>query len=167
MALLHRTAAVLRAPAAELPARIAHMQEQVKTLEKALSQARSTLAAKTGQELVLKQTVEISGVKVLAARLDHVDTKTLREIVDQSKQTLARAVVLLVTSENEKIKVVGGVTANLTDRIKAGDLVGFVSTQLGGTGGGRADMAMGGGNNITALPAALASVQQWVAARLA
>jgi alanyl-tRNA synthetase len=165
-ALLNRAAAALRAPAVDLPDRIAQVQEQVKSLEKDLDQARSRLAASAGNDLAARQTVEIKGIKVLAADIDSADPKALRGMVDQLKDKLKPAVVLLAAAADGKISVVGGVTSDLTDRIKAGDLVGFVSSQLGGKGGGRPDMAMGGGNDAAALPAAIASVRQWVDERL-
>uniref|UniRef100_UPI0039F0D485 alanine--tRNA ligase n=1 Tax=Bordetella sputigena TaxID=1416810 RepID=UPI0039F0D485 len=165
-ALLNRAAAALRAPAADLPDRIAQVQEQVKSLEKDLDQARSRLASSAGNDLAARQTVEIKGIKVLAAGIDSADPKALRGMVDQLKDKLKPAVVLLAAAADGKISVVGGVTADLTDRIKAGDLVGFVSSQLGGKGGGRPDMAMGGGSDTAALPAAIASVRQWVDERL-
>jgi alanyl-tRNA synthetase len=165
-ALLNRAAAALRAPAVDLPDRIAQVQEQVKSLEKDLDQARSRLAASAGNDLAARQTVEIKGIKVLAAGIDSADPKALRGMVDQLKDKLKPAVVLLAAAADGKISVVGGVTSDLTDRIKAGDLVGFVSSQLGGKGGGRPDMAMGGGSDAAALPAAIASVRQWVDERL-
>ncbi|ARP84445.1 alanine--tRNA ligase [Bordetella genomosp. 8] len=165
-ALLNRAASALRASAADLPDRIAQVQEQVKSLEKDLDQARSRLASSAGNDLAARQTVEIKGIKVLAAGIDSADPKALRGMVDQLKDKLKPAVVLLAASADGKISVVGGVTADLTDRIKAGDLVGFVSSQLGGKGGGRPDMAMGGGSDTAALPAAIASVRQWVDERL-
>jgi alanyl-tRNA synthetase len=165
-ALLNRAAAVLRVPAADLPDRIAQVQEQLKALEKDLDQARSKLASSAGNDLATRQTVEVKGIKVLAAGVESADSKALRGMVDQLKDKLKSAVVLLAGSADGKISVVGGVTADLTDRIKAGELVGFVSSQLGGKGGGRPDMAMGGGSDMAALPGAIASVRQWVDERL-
>jgi alanyl-tRNA synthetase len=165
-ALLNRAAGVLRVPPADLPDRIAQVQEQVKALEKDLDQARSKLASSAGNDLAARQTVEIKGIKVLAAGVESADPKALRGMVDQLKDKLKSAVVLLAGSADGKISVVGGVTADLTDRIKAGELVGFVSSQLGGKGGGRPDMAMGGGSDMAALPGAIASVRQWVDERL-
>ncbi|ANN66363.1 alanine--tRNA ligase [Bordetella bronchialis] len=165
-ALLNRAAAALRASPADLPERIVQVQEQVKSLEKDLDQARSRLAASAGNDLAARQTVEIKGIKLLAAGIDNADPKALRGMVDQLKDKLKPAVVLLAAAADGKISVVGGVTSDLTDRIKAGDLVGFVSGQLGGKGGGRPDMAMGGGSDAAALPAAIASVRQWVDERL-
>jgi alanyl-tRNA synthetase len=165
-ALLNRAAGVLRVPPADLPDRIAQVQEQVKALEKDLDQLRSKLASSAGNDLAARQTVEIKGIKVLAAGVESADPKALRGMVDQLKDKLKSAVVLLAGSADGKISVVGGVTADLTDRIKAGELVGFVSSQLGGKGGGRPDMAMGGGSDMAALPGAIASVRQWVDERL-
>lgn len=166
-ALLQRAAGVLRAPAHELPERIAQVQEQLKALEKELEQARTKLAASAGNDLVATATVEVKGIKVLAASIGDVDPKALRGMVDNLKDRLKPAVVLLAAgSADGKISLVGGVTADLTGRIKAGDLVGFVAGQVGGKGGGRPDMAMGGGTDLAALPAAVASVQKWVDERL-
>lgn len=143
------------------------MQEQLKALEKELEQARTKLAASAGNDLVATATVEVKGIKVLAASIGDVDPKALRGMVDNLKDRLKPAVVLLAAgSADGKISLVGGVTADLTGRIKAGDLVGFVAGQVGGKGGGRPDMAMGGGTDLAALPAAVASVQKWVDERL-
>ncbi|KGE01473.1 alanyl-tRNA synthetase [Achromobacter sp. RTa] len=166
-ALLTQVAGMLRSTPADLPARIAQVQEQVKALEKDLEQSRSKLAASAGNDLASSAAVDVKGIKVLAAGIGDVDPKALRGMVDNLKDRLKPAVVLLATgSADGKISVVGGVTADLTDRIKAGDLVGFVAAQVGGKGGGRPDMAMGGGTDVSALPAAIASVQKWVDERL-
>ncbi len=166
-ALVTQLAGMLRSTPADLPARIAQVQDQVKQLEKDLEQSRNKLAASAGNDLATSAAVEVKGIKVLAAGIGDVDPKALRGMVDNLKDRLKPAVVLLATgSADGKISVVGGVTADLTDRIKAGDLVGFVASQVGGKGGGRPDMAMGGGTDIAALPAAIASVQKWVDERL-
>ncbi|MFU1948509.1 DHHA1 domain-containing protein, partial [Bordetella avium] len=165
-ALLQRAAGVLRSPVAELPERIAQVQDQVKALEKDLEQARAKLAASAGNDLADKSAVEIKGVKVLAAVINDVDPKALRGMVDNLKDKLKPAIVLLAASADGKISLVGGVTADQTAKVKAGDLVGFVAAQVGGKGGGRPDMAMGGGTDVAALPAAIASVQDWVNERL-
>src|SRR5690606_31896358 len=117
-------------------------------------------------DLAAKAT-EVKGVKVLAASIGDVDPKALRGMVDNLKDRLKSAVVLLASAGGDgKISVVGGVTADLTGRVKAGDLVGFVASQVGGKGGGRPDMAMGGGTDAQALPAAVASVSGWIDERL-
>ena len=107
-----------------------------------------------------------AGFKLLVTEVQGVDPKDLRSMVDQLKDRLKSAVVLLAArSADGKISLVGGVTADLSGTIKAGDLVGFVATQVGGKGGGRPDMAMGGGTDLAALSGALASVKAWVESR--
>ncbi|MYZ45995.1 alanine--tRNA ligase [Schauerella aestuarii] len=166
-AVLNRAAGMLRSAATEVPDRIAHVQEQIKALERELEQARAKLASSAGNDLAAQNAVEIKGIKLLAAGIGDVDPKALRGMVDQIKNKLKSSVVLLAAgSPDGKISLVGGVTPDLVDRIKAGDLVGFVASQVGGKGGGRPDMAMGGGNDVAALPAAIASVHQWVDERL-
>ncbi|WP_459614613.1 alanine--tRNA ligase [Bordetella sp. 2513F-2] len=164
-ALLQRSAALLRSTVADLPERIAQVQDQVKALEKDLAQARSKLAASAGNDLA-GNAVEVKGVKLVAASLGDVDPKALRGMADSLKDKLKSAVVLLAAGAGDKISLVGGVTADLTDRVKAGDLVGYVAGQVGGKGGGRPDMAMGGGTDVQALPAAIDSVRKWVDERL-
>ncbi|SAI72101.1 alanyl-tRNA synthetase [Bordetella ansorpii] len=164
-ALLVRAAGALRSTVADLPDRIAQVQDQIKSLEKELEQARGKLAANAGNDLADKA-AEIKGVKLVAASLGDVDPKALRGMVDTLKDRLKSAVVLLAAGADGKISLAGGVTADLTGRVKAGDLVGFVAGQLGGKGGGRPDMAMGGGTDLAALPAAVASVQKWLDERL-
>ena len=104
---------------------------------------------------------------MLALNLDGADSKSLRDTVDQFKNKLGKAVVLLATvEEDNKVALVAGVTQNLTDKIKAGDLMRHVAEQIGGKGGGRPDMAQGGGNDVAALESALASVASWVELQL-
>lgn len=105
-------------------------------------------------------------MRVLAAHLEGADPKSLRDTVDQLKNKLGKAVVILATVADGKVSLVAGVTKDETAKVKAGDLLGFVAAQLGGKGGGRPDMAQGGGTDVAALPAALASVQGWVAERV-
>jgi len=165
-ATLDRAAGALKTQPAELPERIAQLQEQLRSLEKDLDQARSRLAASAGNDLA-GSAVDVKGVKMLAAGVGDTDPKALRGMVDQLKNRLKSAVVLLASgSADGRISVVGGVTPDLVDRVKAGDLVGFVAGQIGGKGGGRPDMAMGGGSDAAALPAAIASVRGWVEQRL-
>ena len=103
---------------------------------------------------------------MLAAKLDGADAKTLRETMDKLKDKLKTAAIVLATVDGEKVQLAAGVTADSTARVKAGELVNFVAQQVGGKGGGKPDMAMAGGTQPAALPAALASVQAWVADRL-
>jgi alanyl-tRNA synthetase len=111
--------------------------------------------------------VDVDGIKVLAARLDGVDAKTLREAVDRYKEQLKAAAIVLATVEDDKVRLVAGVTAGETARIKAGDLVNMVARQVGGKGGGRPDLAQAGGTDPTHLDAALRSAPEWVRAQLA
>ncbi|VGO08656.1 Alanyl-tRNA synthetase [plant metagenome] len=166
-ATLARAAGVLKTQPAELPERIAQVQEQVRALEKDLEQARAKLAASAGNDLAASAAVDLGGAKLLAAVVKDVDPKALRGMVDQIKDRLKPAVVLLAAGGPDgKISVVGGVTPELVGRVKAGELVGHVAGQIGGKGGGRPDMAMGGGVDLAALPAAVDSVRQWVQERL-
>ncbi|WP_049632118.1 alanine--tRNA ligase [Cellvibrio sp. pealriver] len=134
---------------------------QNRKLEKDLAALKTKLAT-AGSGDVLSQAVDIAGIKVLALNLEGADAKSLRDTVDQFKNKLGSAVVLLAAVEDEKVALVAGVTQDVTNRVKAGDLMGFVAGQLGGKGGGRPDMAQGGGANIAALDDALASVVPWV-----
>ncbi len=157
-----RAAAALKTQPAELPERIALLQEQLKAVEKELEQARAKLASSAGKALTDQALTLAAGFKLLVTEVQGVDPKDLRSMVDQLKDRLKSAVVLLAArSADGKISLVGGVTADLSGKIKAGDLVGFVATQVGGKGGGRPDMAMGGGTDLAALSGALASVKAW------
>ena len=108
----------------------------------------------------------MNGVKVLAAQLEGADAKSLRTTMDQLKDKLGTAVILLAAVEGDKVSLVAGVTGGLQERVRAGDLMAEIAPLLGGKGGGRADMAQAGGNQPEQLPAALAAVQAWVAAKL-
>ena len=161
-----RAAAALKTQPAELPERIALLQEQLKAVEKELEQARAKLASSAGNALTDQALTLAAGFKLLVTEVQGVDPKDLRSMVDQLKDRLKSAVVLLAArSADGKISLVGGVTADLSGKIKAGDLVGFVATQVGGKGGGRPDMAMGGGTDLAALSGALASVKAWAESR--
>ena len=109
---------------------------------------------------------DIQGVKVLATSVDGADAKTLRVTMDKVKDKLGSGVILLAAAEGDKVSLVAGVTKDLTDRVKAGDLMRHVAEQVGGKGGGRPDMAQGGGTDAAALPAALESAYRWVAEQL-
>jgi alanyl-tRNA synthetase len=162
-----RAASALKTQPADLPERIALLQDQLKSVEKELEQARAKLASSAGNALSDQAVVLSAGVKLLVTSVQGVDPKDLRSMVDQLKDKLKSAVVLLAaTSTDGKISVVAGVTADWSGKVKAGDLVGFVAGQIGGKGGGRPDMAMGGGTDAQALPSALAGVKAWVEAKL-
>ncbi|WP_295855576.1 alanine--tRNA ligase [uncultured Xylophilus sp.] len=161
---VHTAAGTLKAPSAELQGRIAQVLEQVRTLEKEVAALKGKLASSQGDELV-GQAVDVGGLKLLAATLPGADAKTLRDTMDKLKDKLKTAVIVLAAADGGKVQIAAGVTADSTGRIKAGELVNFVAQQVGGKGGGKADMAMAGGTDAAALPAALQSVQGWVAER--
>ncbi len=161
---MHAAAAVLKAQPQEMIQRITQVQDQVRSLEKELSALKSKLASSQGDELV-NQAVDINGVKVLAALLEGADSKTLRETLDKLKDKFKSAAIVLSAIADGKVTLIAGVTADVTAKVKAGDLVNFVALQVGGKGGGRADMAQAGGTNPANLAAALASVPGWVRCR--
>jgi alanyl-tRNA synthetase len=138
---------------------------QNRKLEKDLATLKTRLAT-AGSGDVLSQAVDVDGIKVLALNIEGADTKSMREMADQFKNKLGSAVVLLAAVEDDKVALIAGVTQDATSKVKAGDLMGYVAGQLGGKGGGRPDMAQGGGTDVAALDAALASVVPWVKSRL-
>ena len=162
---INAAAAVLKAQPSELIQRVTQVQEQVRVLEKELSQLKSKLASNQGDDL-LTQAVDVGGIQVLAATLAGADAKTLRETVDKLKDKLKHAAIVLAAVSEGKVSLIAGVTADASQKVKAGDLVNFVAQQVGGKGGGRADMAQAGGTDASNLPAALAGVKAWVEARL-
>jgi alanyl-tRNA synthetase len=164
-ATMGQVAGALKAPVAELHERVGQVLEHVKGLEKELAALKGRLASSQGDELVA-QAIDLKGIRFLAARLDGADSKALRETMDKLKDKLKSAVILLATVDGDKVQLAAGVTPDATGRVKAGELVNFVAQQLGGKGGGKPDMAMAGGTGAAQLPAALASVQAWVAERL-
>ena len=162
---LAEIAGSLKAPAAEVPAKIGQLLENVRALEKELSRLKGRLAASQGDDLA-GQAIDIKGIKVLAATLEGADAKSLRETVDKLKDKLKTAAIVLAAVDGGKVQLAAGVTADATSKIPAGELVNFVARQVGGKGGGRADMAMAGGTDAAALPKALASVRAWAEQRL-
>jgi alanyl-tRNA synthetase len=162
---LGSAAATLKAPVAEVTTKLGHVMDHVKALEKEVAALKGKLASAQGDEM-LSQAIDIGGVKLLVAKLDGADVKTLRDTMDKLKDKLKTAVVVLGVVDGEKVQIAVGVTADTTAKIKAGELVNFIAAQVGGKGGGKADMAMAGGTEPAKLPAALASVQAWVSAKL-
>jgi len=144
---------------------VVSLLEEKKTLEKEISRLRSKIASGQGVDLA-GQAVEVMGARVVAATLDGADVKTLRQAMDRLKDQLQCAAIVLGTVHDGKVSLIAGVTPDLIAKVKAGELVNFVASQVGGKGGGRPDMAQAGGNDPTALPAALASVPDWVRAKL-
>ncbi|MFT5644322.1 MAG: alanyl-tRNA synthetase [Janthinobacterium sp.] len=157
-------AGALKTNPEELSARIAQVQDHVKALEKEVLVLKTRLAAGQGDELV-GQAVDVNGIKVLAATLAGMDVAGLRVVMDKLKDKLKTAAIVLACVEGGKVSLIAGVTADAIGRVKAGDLVNFVAQQVGGKGGGRADMAQAGGTEPGPLPQALAGVAAWVAQR--
>jgi alanyl-tRNA synthetase len=162
---LNGAARTLKTSPAEVPAKIHQVLEQVRTLEKELAKLKSKVAASQGVDIAA-QAVEVNGAQVLAAAVEGADAKTLRDTLDQLKGRFKSAAIVLGSTDGPKVTLIAGVTSDLTGKIKAGDLVNHVATQVGGKGGGRPDMAQAGGTMPEKLPAALASVRVWVAQRL-
>ncbi len=162
---LNGAARTLKTSPAEVPAKIHQVLEQVRALEKELAKFKSKAAASQGVDIA-SQAVEVNGAQVLAAAIEGADAKTLRDTLDQLKGRFKSAAIVLGSTDGPKVTLIAGVTSDLTGRIKAGDLVNHVATQVGGKGGGRPDMAQAGGTMPEKLPAALASVRMWVEQRL-
>ncbi|MEQ1836415.1 MAG: alanine--tRNA ligase, partial [Candidatus Nitrotoga sp.] len=162
---VHEVAATLKVQPHELTQRVAQMQDGIKALEKELATLKSKLATSQGDDLA-SQAIEINGVKIVAALLEGADNKILRETLDKLKDKLKSAAIVLAAVADGKVMLIAGVTADITDKVKAGELVNSVARQVGGKGGGRADMAQAGGTQPEFLATALASVSVWVKGKL-
>ena len=162
---VHQAAGTLKTPPAELQSRLTQVLEQVKSLEKEVTSLKGKLASSQGDEL-MAQAVDIQGVKVLAALLEGADAKTLRDTMDKLKDKLKTAAIVLAAVEGGKVQLAAGVTADTLGKLKAGELVNFVASHVGGKGGGKPDMAMAGGTDPSGLAKALASVPTWVTGQL-
>jgi alanyl-tRNA synthetase len=145
--------------------KVIQLIEKNRRLEKELQQLKGRLASSQGSDLAARA-VEVGGIKVLAARLEGADNRVLRETMDQLKNKLGSAAVVLGTVTGNKVSIIAGVTKDQTERLKAGELVNVVASQVGGRGGGRPDMAQAGGNQPENLDAALQSVTGWVTEKL-
>ncbi|GAB3322915.1 alanine--tRNA ligase [Haliea atlantica] len=145
--------------------RVAALRSEARELEKEVARLKQKLATSAGGDLT-SQAVEVAGVKVLAANVDGADAKSLRDTLDQCKNKLGSAVVLLSAVDGDKVALVAGVSKDLTGQLKAGDLMREFAGRLGGKGGGRPDMAQGGGSDVAALPAVLQAVPEWVQGQL-
>jgi len=161
---LHEAAAALKAQPAELPQKIAQIQDQVKSLEKELARMKAKMAASQGDDLA-SQAVEVGGIKVMAAQIEG-DAQALRETADKLRDKLQPCAIVLGAAGDGKVSLVAMVSSDLTGKLKAGELVNFVASQVGGKGGGRPDMAQAGGTEPDKLSSALASVSGWVASKL-
>jgi alanyl-tRNA synthetase len=149
----------------DVPARVGAVLDQVRKLERELAALKGKLASAQGDDMV-SRAVDVKGAKVLAATLEGADIVALRETMDKLKDKLKSAAVVLASVADGKVTLIAGVTADLTGKVKAGELVNMVAQQVGGKGGGRPDMAQAGGTQPQNLAAALASVPAWVEARL-
>ena len=158
---LHEAAAALKAQPAELPQKIAQVQDQVKALEKELSRLKAKMAASQGEDLA-SQAIAVGDIRVLATQIEG-DAQALRETADKLKDRLKPCAIVLGSVADGKVSLVAMVSPDLTSRIKAGELVNFVAAQVGGKGGGRPDMAQAGGTEPEKLASALASVRDWTA----
>lgn len=162
--LLRDTAEMIRAVPDNFREKLERLVEQNQSLEKELERLKSRQAHQAGGDLA-QQAVEVEGIKVLGAQVD-ADAKSMRSMLDQLKDKLGSAVIVLASVKNKKVTLVAGVTPDQTERIKAGDLVNSVAGQVGGKGGGRPDMAQAGGDHPEALKEALESIPEWVRERL-
>ncbi|MBK7490696.1 MAG: alanine--tRNA ligase [Nitrosomonas sp.] len=151
----------LKANPQEVTQKIAQIIDNVRQTEKELARLKTKMASSQGADLA-SQAHDINGVKVLAANLENADAKTLRETLDQLKDTLKSCAIVLSTVADGKVTLIAGVSADLTSKVKAGELVNFVAQQVGGKGGGRPDMAQAGGTQPEHLPAALGGVKAWI-----
>ncbi len=163
---LAQIASMLKSDPASVDKRVAQLVERERSLEREVAALKSKMASQAGSSLVDKAQ-EIHGIKVLAASLDGTDPKSLREMADKLKNQLGKAVVVLAAVNDGKVSLVAGVTKAETDKLKAGELVNVVASQVGGKGGGRPDMAMAGGNDPAGLQQALEAVPAWVEEKLA
>jgi alanyl-tRNA synthetase len=163
---LRDVAGLVRGSRDDVEEKVRQLIERSRKLEKEIAQLKDKLASGRGKDLA-SEAVEIAGIKVLATAVEGADAAALRNAVDQLKGQLGTAVIVLGAAGSDgKVTLIAGVTADATSKVKAGDVVNFVAQQVGGRGGGRADMAQAGGTNAAALPAALHSVADWVRARL-
>ena len=159
---LGRVATAVRAHPDQAAERVEQMAERLREQDKEIERLKQKLASGAGGDLAARAE-EVNGVKVLATQVEGADGKTLRTTLDKLKDKLGSSVILLAAADDDKVALVAGVTKDLTDQFNAGELVRHVAEQVGGKGGGRSDMAQGGGSNPEALPDALASVSGWIA----
>ncbi|RDH89842.1 MAG: alanine--tRNA ligase [endosymbiont of Seepiophila jonesi] len=158
---VQRLADLVKSGRDDIEEKVMSILDRNRKLEKELEQFKAKLASAAGSDLA-SGAIEVGGVKVLAAKLEGADPKSLRDTMDQLKNKLGSAVIVLATVSGKKVSLVAGVTKDLTGKMKAGDLIKMVAEQVGGKGGGRPDMAQAGGNNPESLPDALAQVENWV-----
>ncbi len=162
---LGEVARLLKSDRDNIPVKLEQLLERTRKLEKEVEKIKGRLASSAGDDMAA-QAQDVNGIKVLARSVDGADAKTLRDTVDQLKNKLGTAALVLAAVKDSKVSLVAGVTKDSTDRIKAGELVNFVARQVGGKGGGRADLAQAGGNDPAALEKALAGVPDWIKEQL-
>ena len=162
---LQDIAQLLKGDSQNLSDKVRAVLDRSRQLEKELQQLKEQQAAQESAGLA-NSAVDIKGVKLLVSELSNVEPKMLRTMVDDLKNQLGSTIVVLATVADGKVSLIAGVSKDVTDRVKAGELIGMVAQQVGGKGGGRPDMAQAGGTDAQALPAALASIESWVAAKL-
>ncbi|HBP8184530.1 TPA: alanine--tRNA ligase [Escherichia coli] len=162
---LSEVAHLLKGDSNNLADKVRSVLERTRQLEKELQQLKEQAAAQESANLSSK-VIDVNGVKLLVSELSGVEPKMLRTMVDDLKNQLGSTIIVLATVAEGKVSLIAGVSKDVTDRVKAGELIGMVAQQVGGKGGGRPDMAQAGGTDAAALPAALASVKGWVSAKL-
>lgn len=162
---LSEVAHLLKGDSNNLADKVRSVLERTRQLEKELQQLKEQAAAQESANLSSKA-IDVNGVKLLVSKLSGVEPKMLRTMVDDLKNQLGSTIIVLATVVEGKVSLIAGVSKDVTDRVKAGELIGMVAQQVGGKGGGRPDMAQAGGTDAAALPAALASVKGWVSAKL-
>lgn len=162
---LHDVSALIKAKPENVEEKTAQLVQRTRQLEKELEVLKGKLASSAGSDLA-NSAQDIAGIKVLASQIEGADGKSLRDTVDQLKNKLGTAAIILSAVDDDKITLIAGVTKDITDKVRAGDLVSHVAAQVGGKGGGRPDMAQGGGNQPENLSAALDSVSDWISSKL-
>ncbi len=158
---LQAVSSLLKTSPSQLQERVQQLLDHTRSTEKELERLKAKLASSQGTDLA-SQAIDMNGIKVLAANVEGIEVKQLRDTLDQLKNKLGRAAIVLATVKDEKVSIVAGVTKDVMDKVKAGDLVNHVAKQVGGKGGGRPDMAQAGGNDPSQLNVALQSVIDWV-----
>ncbi len=162
---LSAVAQLVKSDEAGVSEKVKAVLDKIRTLEKELQQLKEQQAAQESSSMT-KDAVSVNGVKLLVKQLTNAEPKMLRTMVDDLKNQLSSGIIVLSTISDDKVSLIAGVTKDLTGKVKAGELVAFIAEQIGGKGGGRPDMAQAGGTDTAALPAAMASVESWVASHL-
>jgi len=162
---LNNLAQLLKSSRDEINSKVEQLILKLKTQDKELSQLKGKMASLAGDDLSA-QAEQINGVNVLTAMLEGADSNTLRDTLDQLKNKLGSAAIVLASGSDGKVTLIAGVTKDLISKIKAGDLVNVAAAEVGGKGGGRPDMAQAGGNNPAAIPQALAAAKNWLQSQL-